>query len=127
MAKEFQRYFSGGLFETQNEVIPTKYAHLSAATGSSNTSLVAAVTGKKIRVLHISCSATTTETPIAFKDGSGGTELHRIIAPDRALNPPNADRFAGPFGLFETTAGTALVVDVGSGSDVQVNIVYIEV
>lgn len=126
--RDYIRYWPAGVFEDKDGVVvPCKFVSLDQAAASSNVQAVAAVTGKKIKVLKITVSSDTVETQIRFKNGSGGGNLYFIVAPDITLNPPNADIDGGLFGLCETSAGTGLYFDTGAGDDVHINLTYIEV
>ena len=57
-----------------------KRAKIDGATSGNNT-LVAAVTGKKIRVLALTATMTGTAVTIRFEDGAGGTALTGQMGP----------------------------------------------
>ena len=98
-----------------------KYAFLDA-TDSGDTELVAAVTGKKIRVLRCIFIATTAVT----------AKLRSATTPITAGFPLGAT--AGfvmssddSYGWCETVAGQALNVNLGAAVATGVNVVYEEV
>lgn len=61
-------------FQDIRDVQLVKHAKIDAASSGDNT-LVAAVTGKKIRVLAAFFTMTGTAVTIRFEDGAGGTAL----------------------------------------------------
>lgn len=93
---------------------------------AANVQLVAAVTGKKIRVMKVTISSTTTATNggVSLLDGSGGTIKWAFTAPDPAVNSPFTDDF-GDSGLFELTTATGLFLTVQTAS-ANVFVEYIE-
>lgn len=88
--------------------------------------IVAAVTGKKIRVLamHVDEEDQTADVELIVEDASGGSDLAAATGFD--LHPTN---FAFcPVGWFETTAGNALYGTVaGETPDLNICVVYVEV
>lgn len=101
-----------------------KYFHLNVAASQTDTSVVAAVTGKKIRVLSLStkCGATAT-TSTYESDGSSDTEKHKVAA---GANGGEVLPF-NEGGWFETNAGEGLVVTTGTGSETNITGSYIVV
>lgn len=102
--------------------LPVKYAYLDA-TGAGNTAIVAAVTGKKIRVLAVAAHALTAVT-IHFE--SSTTQISADVA---AGATGGYVRPMGqlPYGWFETAAGEALNVNLSSAVATGIDLVYIEV
>lgn len=91
---------------------------------STNSSLVAAVTGKKIRVVSVvlSCGATATNVTFRSKPVGTGTDLTAILQlgiNGQVVMPHSAT------GWFETASGEALTVTTGSGSTVGIVVNYI--
>lgn len=99
-----------------------KYAAISAASSGDNT-IVAAVTGKKIRVINYALVATTAVT-VAFESGAGGTALtgDMSIGATGGIVAPDADS-----GWFETAAGALLNMELGGAVQVSGHICYVEV
>jgi len=99
-----------------------KRAAIDAASSGNNT-LVAAVTGKKIRVLALTVTMTGTAVTIRFEDGAGGTALTGQMQPTQGQTvtlPFN------PVGWFETSAATLLNLELGGAQSVDGVLVYIE-
>ena len=101
--------FSGKL-HTEDGPKPVKYAVISAGAGDN--SIVAAVTGKKIRVIQYTLTCDTADATYRFESGAGGTALTGVI--------PMADNGAVSAmceqGLFETAAGAALSLEATAGA-----------
>lgn len=92
-----------------------------ADDGDYTTTLVAAVAGKKIRVLSLVATVLTTAGVFSLKSGST-----TIFAQHLALGTPLVvGTVAG--GICETVAGEALVASNASGVDSFVNVAYVEV
>ena len=100
---------------------PIKYAKISAASSGDNT-LVAAVTGKKIRVLDVLIIATDAVTT-SFESGASGTALTGDMS--LAANGGYAPGF-NPHGHFETVAGELLNLELGGAVQVDGWLIYIE-
>ena len=99
-----------------------KFAVINATTNGDNT-IVAAVVGKKIRVLAYSIVADAA-VGVAFEDGAGGSELSGQMA--FAANGGISVPFS-PVGHFETTANTLLNIETDAAANVRGHISYIEV
>ena len=100
-----------------------KRAKIDAASSGDNT-LVAAVTGKKIRVLAAFFTMTGTAVTIRFESGAGGTALTGQMGPTAGQTivlPFN------PVGWFETSDATLLNMELSGGQSVDGALVYIEV
>lgn len=90
-----------------------------AATGT----VVAAVTGRKIRVLQAVFASAAVVT-VTVKSAS--TALTGAMTVDGTAAGPVVLDFS-PVGWWETTAGEALVFTLGSSVQVSGNLVYIEI
>ena len=100
-----------------------KFAKIDAATSGDNT-LVAAVTGKKIRVLAAFFTMTGTAVTIRFESAAGGTALTGQMTPTQGQTivlPFN------PLGWFETVAAELLNLELGGAQSVDGALTYIEV
>ena len=109
-------------FQDFRDVQLVKRAVIDAASSGNNT-LVAAVTGKKIRVLAFAITMTGTAVTIRFEDGAGGTALTGQMQPTQGQTvtlPFN------PVGWFETSAATLLNLELGGAQSVDGVLVYIE-
>lgn len=102
--------------------IPPKYAVISASTNGNNT-LVAAVTGKKIRVLAcVIMSAGTINA--TFQSGAGGTALSGAfpLTAQAGMVLPLCE-----VGWFETAAGSLLNLSLSAGVLAAGVLVYQEI
>ena len=99
-----------------------KYAVIAAA-GSGDNTLVAAVTGKKIRVLALWLTMTGTAVTIRFESGAGGTALSGQATP---LQGTSIILPLNELGWFETAAGSLLNLELGGAQAVAGCLVYVE-
>lgn len=108
------------------QALDVKYAFGNIAAGSTDSSLVSAVAGKRIRVISFRMHAGATATNVTFNSkGSGaGTAISELFA--CAANGGRAEGF-NPVGHCQTNVGEALTITTGAGSTVGVGIVYVEI
>ena len=107
-----------------SEKLELKTAVGTLSTGNNN-QLVAAVSGKVIRVMGFDVqSDTSTQGILEFIDGSGGNFLYIPITCPASTSAP----FGRPIndtGYFETTSGTGLFADCVTAA-VNVHVWYVE-
>lgn len=99
-----------------------KYIKIDASTSGDNT-IVAAVTGKKIRVLSLFYMVSGVTT-VRFESGASGTALTgqlEHIAQTGIVLPFNED------GWFETAAGSLLNMELSGAVSVDGALSYVEV
>ena len=103
-------------------VSATRLASIAAASSGDNT-LVAAVTGKKLRVLSLVLVSTAKQT-VRFESGASGTALtgQMEVAANAALVLP-----FNPEGWFETAAAALLNLELGGANAVAGGFSYVEV
>ena len=99
-----------------------QYAKIDAATLGDNT-LVAAVTGNKIRVLAFLMVGAGTVTA-RFESGAGGTALtgQMTLAVNTVVPAP-----FNPEGWFETAAGALLNLELSAAVSVDGCLAYVEI
>lgn len=109
-----------------NTQLTPKFAIVSVASAATDTAIVAAVAGKKLRVLSYTLSAAGTITAFQFnsKPGGAGTIKSGILNLPANTAVPT---YFSPLGHFETVAGEGLTGTTGVGSTVTGSIVYVEV
>lgn len=103
-------------------VVTPKYSAI-ALSATGNTTQIAAVTSKKIRVLAASFIANGAVN-IKFQTGTGGTDLtglYYLVANAGAVLPFN------PAGWFETGSGVLLNANLSAAIAIGGTITYIEV
>lgn len=100
-----------------------KFAKISAASSGDNT-LVAAVTGKKIRVLAALINMVGTAVAIKFQSDSSGTDLTGALAV--AQNGSISFPFS-PVGHFESAKSKLLNLNLGGAQTVAGYLAYQEV
>lgn len=98
-----------------------KTAHIDAATSGEST-VVAAVTGSKIRVLSITVSTDSVEN-VTILDGTGGSTLQKFYLSGNVAQSESS----GQGYLFETSAGNALVANLSGANNTSVRVTYCEV
>lgn len=113
---------TGVLADGAGNSLTVKYAKASIAASTTGGVLVAAVTGKKIRVVSLFalCGATTTNTTLL----SNTTALTgTLVLPVAGTLPWQYN----PAGWLETVAGEGLKVTTGTGATVEFIVSYVEV
>ncbi len=103
------------------ELLP-KFVCISGATSGNNT-ILAAVTGKKIRVLAIAISFSGAANA-KFQSGATGTDISKLfygVASTQVVLPFN------PCGWFETASATLLNMNLSAAVAVDITGTYVEV
>jgi hypothetical protein len=95
-----------------------KFAFANVAASSTDTSLVSAVAGKKIRVLNatVSCGATASSVTFNSKPAGAGSAISATFNNSVALSDGD--------GYFETNVGEGLSVTTGAGSTTGIQVAY---
>lgn len=99
--------------------VNVKYAVINAATGDN--SIVAAVTGKSIKVVDYTLVSTSASSFARFESGTGGTALTGIMP--MAVSTVIAPGYC-PAGHFRTAEGAALSLE--ATGDIDGHLTYIE-
>jgi hypothetical protein len=102
------------------EVVTILCATANHTVGSDRT-VVAAVTGKRIRVMGFSCYNGSSASTYNFKSNSGGTVIFRG---SKSINTTVDLLPITETGYFETSTGHGLFLDVGTAA-VDLNVYYI--
>lgn len=113
---------TAGASEPADAAVVVKYAVIDASASGNNT-IVAAVTGKKLRVISLFYLAAGTVT-CTFQSGAGGTAITGPLphtAQTGAVLNYNED------GWFETAAGSLLNLNLNAAIAVAGALSYIEV
>lgn len=100
-----------------------------SGTLTADTDVIAAVTSKRIKVIAYSIFTTgTNANAMIFKsNGTGGTELWRLILQSQASAIFGANlAIPAPSFLFATVAGEKLTLDVGNGDTIHYSIAYFD-
>jgi hypothetical protein len=112
-----------------------KFAAIAAASSGDNT-IIAAVSSKKIRVLafRLKAAAASSATVACYwRNGAGGSALEGGASNTTPLDKTGAAGAGGetaqfnPVGWFETSANTALVLNLSAAQAVTGSITYVEV
>lgn len=103
-----------------------KFAKANVAQSQTDSSIVSAVTGKRILVLAFRLHAGATATDVTFntKPSGSGTAISEKFA--CAANGGRADGFT-PTGHFVTGSGEGLTVTTGAGATTGIGVVYAEI
>lgn len=114
---------TSALYKNDTTPLLPKFAKIDAA-GAGDNEVVAAVTGKKIRVLALFLVMTGTAVTIRFESSAGGTAL------TGQMTPSQGGGFVLPFnpvGWFETVAGENLNLELGGAQSVDGCLTYVEI
>ena len=103
-----------------------KFAKANVAASQTDSSLITAVTGKKLRVIAVAAVAGGTATTLTFnsKGAGAGTAISALFA--NGINGGEVLSY-NPVGWFETKSGEALTVTTGAGATTGIQVVYVEV
>ena len=99
-----------------------KFFSASIAASSTDASLIAVVSGKKLRVVALAVHCGSTATTITF-ESSTTTRIHKVPA---GANGGQILPF-NPAGWFQTATDESLTCTTGTGSTTEISGVYIEV
>jgi len=108
------------VFDDKGNYIPVKFAPIAAATGA--TTIIPAVTDKKIRVLSV-WGKSDVAGLVLFESDTGGTSLTGDV------NIGITDGFVLPFnpkGWFETVAGELLNIQLTTSANFDGSLSYCE-
>lgn len=105
-----------------NVALTPKFFTATVASGSTDSSLIALVAAKKLRIISLVVQCGATATDMTFESG-GTTKKHKVQAGANGgqVLPPN------PYGWFETASGESLTVTTTSGSTSEITGTYVEV
>ena len=99
-----------------------KYFSATVAASQTDSSLIALVASRKLRIIALAVQCGGTATDITFESGTT-TRIHKVPAGANGgqVLPPNQ------WGWFETASGSALTVTTGTGSSTEISGTYVEV
>jgi hypothetical protein len=97
-------------------------AFANIAASQTDSSVVAAVSGRAIRVVALACQCGATATNITFNSASTAISMTFQNAANGGEILPRND-----LGWFQTVAGEALTATTGTGSTTGVQVVYVEI
>lgn len=116
-----------GVIQSGSSQLTPKFAVIAlTATGT----LVAAVTGKKIRVLSLlmTIDVLTGDETYTFKSGAGGTALTGALGEASAAAALMVINYPfSPVGHFETVSGSLLELSLAQTAEARGSLVYVEV
>ncbi|RDI73314.1 hypothetical protein Gocc_2914 [Gaiella occulta] len=116
-----------GVLKSGLASVTVKKAKANVAASTTDSVLVAAVAGKKIRVISVRLHAGGTATNVTFNSKPAGAGV--AISPTYACGANGGRSDSSPQGdfEFETAVGEELSVTTGAGSTVGVGVSYVEV
>lgn len=123
-------YDPAGLFEqnpNKGGVCEVKDVLFSATGATNNQQIIAAVTGKKIVVLHGTMRSAGIQSAITFKSASGGTNKAAYEVPATTVATPNVKIGGEVWGAFRTNTGEGLFCDNSAAVTVTISLTYIEI
>lgn len=107
-------------------VLTVKRKNQVVAASGTDTAIIAAVAGKKIRVLSVDLDCAATATIFTFNSKPAGAGA-AIAGPFNEAVSEGKSLGYNPHGWFETVAGEGLSATTGSGSNTTVQLTYVEV
>lgn len=121
----------GQYFDSNGNALPIRAAAVnypSATVGDQATPVVAAVAGKKIRVLAMALSTSINGPSCFLRSGAAGTQisetiLRNITGSFAAVNYIRTAYY--PIFLYETNAGQALILNCSATGVASVQVVYV--
>ena len=116
-----------GVIQSSSSQLTPKFAVINlTATGT----IVAAVSGKKIRVLSLlmTINTLTGDETYIFKSGAGGTALTGGLGDADAASAVLVIEYSfSPLGHFETASGSLLELSLAATAEADGSLVYVEV
>jgi len=111
-------------YEISGEVCKLQCKAVSVAV-SNNATVIAAITGRKIRIMGFVLQGDGGVSKITFKDGSGGATLFGPITVPSSASPSQLALGITTPGYFETSSGVGLFADVVTTA-ANINVFYID-
>jgi hypothetical protein len=121
----------GQYFDVKGNILPIMTAAVSypsTTIGDQTNPVVAAVAGKKIRVLSMALSSSINGPQCYLRSGAGGAQISELILRNisGSTSAMNYQRSAYyPIHLYETNAGQALVLNCSAAGVASVQVVYV--
>jgi hypothetical protein len=125
------RGYSGNYYDALGNVLMVNSVartYTVATAGDQATPVVAAVAGKKIRVLSWALSESINGPSCYLRSGAGGTQISELVlrnisGAQLAVNYQRSSYY--PIHLFETGVGQALVLNASNTGTASVQVVYV--
>lgn len=121
----------GQYFDAKGNVLPIltqARSYPTVTVGDQAQAVVAAVAGKKIRVLSMALSSSINGPQCYLRSGVGGTQISELILRNisGSTSAMNYQRSAYyPIHLYETAAGQALILNCSATGVASVQVVYV--
>ena len=101
-----------------------RYALANVAASQTDSEIVAAVTGRRIRVLSVACVCGATATNLTFNSKGSGAGTAISMQFQNAANSGAVLPF-NEAGWFETVPNEGLTVTTGDGSTTGIQVAYV--
>lgn len=111
-------------FEIKGQVEPLR-AHVANIPVALNTTALAAIAGKRIRVMGLMAQGSAAVTTLTLKNGNAGTSLFGPFNIPSSATPNVLFLPVIDAGYFETSTGVGLFADCAGASTI-VNLYYVE-
>jgi hypothetical protein len=121
----------GQYFDTNGNILPIFSAAVQYPTttvGDQATPVVAAVAGKRIRVLSMALTSSINGPQCYLRSGAGGAQISELILRNisGSTSAMNYQRSAYyPIFLYQTAAGQALILNCSAAGVASVQVVYV--
>jgi hypothetical protein len=121
----------GQYFDTNGNILPIFSAAVqypATTVGNQATPVVAAVAGKKIRVLSMALTSSINGPQCYLRSGTAGPQISELILRNisGSTSAMNYQRTAYyPIFLYETAAGQALILNCSAAGVASVQVVYV--
>jgi len=117
-------------YDERGNALPvlTQARSYTATVGDQAQAVVAAVAGKKIRVLSMALTSSINGPSCYLRSGAGGTQISELILRNitGSTSAMNYQRSAYyPIFLYETSIGQALVLNCSATGTCSVQVVYV--
>ena len=119
-------YFPGKTFSTETDgVCAITDVVVTVGAASTDTSIIAAVSGKVIQIIGGNLRSVGAVTAVTFKSASGGTNKRAYQVPVNTAATPNVELEPNPLGHFRTNVGEGLFADNSGADQLTVSLSYI--
>jgi hypothetical protein len=116
---------TGAVQTFESGLAAPKFAFATVTAAATDTAIVAAVSGRRIRVLDVKLTTTVAATGITFNTKPSGAGV--AITPAFTVAVDVVSFGFNQLGHFQTSVGEGLSATTGAGNSIGVQITYIEV
>lgn len=128
MNAEYVKYFATNIYtDSTRNVCEVKPGFLQALAATLNQQVIAAVSGKRIRILRGTVHSNGAAGSVVFYSSTGGAACYALYIPANTVATPNVPIEWSPDGAFESITSGGIFVDNNSAATVNISLRYIEV